>query len=245
MRSLTTLKLTSASSSARRICFIASAMFSSVRTACPRRDLKARWSFSWRFSNIRDQHYFSRRKTAQTGGSQQLATSFEPLLGKHFCCGDDGVAVNRNRVFDIPRVAAGEGDHHGDAASFGDAEDEFVALLQPVNGERQAAELVFAIGIGSGDVAEQLRVELAKAGAESVVEPCEIVVIANFVGEVDVDRRWRFPRRVVIFLVKRDGEDVSGVAAAHFCLSRGRRGGWHRRQRFAGRPCAGENRCGA
>src|ERR1700682_6298820 len=62
IRSLTTLKLTSASSSARRICFIASAMFSSVRTACPRRDLKARWSFSWRFSNIRGQHYFSRRE---------------------------------------------------------------------------------------------------------------------------------------------------------------------------------------
>src|SRR4029077_10554108 len=62
MRSLTTLKLTSASSSARRICFIASAMFSSVRTACPRRDLEARWSFSWRFSNIRGQHYFSRRE---------------------------------------------------------------------------------------------------------------------------------------------------------------------------------------
>src|SRR6202162_6460109 len=62
MRSLTTLKLTSASSSARRICFNASEIFSSVRTACPRRDLKARWSFSWRFSNMRDQIYFSRHE---------------------------------------------------------------------------------------------------------------------------------------------------------------------------------------
>src|SRR6266446_8273986 len=61
MRSLTTLKLTSASSSARRICFSASSIFSSVRTACPRKVLKARWSFSWRFSNIKAKGYFSSR----------------------------------------------------------------------------------------------------------------------------------------------------------------------------------------
>src|SRR6266436_10454275 len=246
--SLTTLKLTSASSSARRICFIASEMFSSVRTACPRRDLKARWSFSWRFSNIRDQHYFNRREDGRR--PELSAASHQPsgsslLFRKHFPCCDHRVAVNGQRVFHIPRVAAGEGDHHGDAASLGDAEDKFVALLQSVNGERQAAELVFAIGIGAGDVAEQLRIELAKAGAERVVEPREIVVVASFVGEVDVDRRWRFPRRVVILLVKRDGEDVSGVAAAHFCLSRGRRGGGYRRQRLTGRPRTGENRGGA
>src|SRR6266481_5907118 len=157
MRSLTTLKLTSASSSARRICFIASAMFSSVRTACPRRDLKARWSFSWRFSNIRDQHYFNRREDGRR--PELSAASHQPsgsslLFRKHFPCCDHRVAVNGQRVFHIPRVAAGEGDHHGDAASLGDAEDKFVTLLQSVHGERQAPELVFAIGIGSGDVAE-------------------------------------------------------------------------------------------
>src|SRR5579863_211498 len=54
--SLTTLKLTSASSSASRISRSASAMFSSLSRAWPRRDLNARCSFSCRFSNIR-RHY--------------------------------------------------------------------------------------------------------------------------------------------------------------------------------------------
>src|SRR5439155_10538926 len=34
-------------------------MFSGLRTACPRRDLNARWSFSERFSNIGVSSYFS------------------------------------------------------------------------------------------------------------------------------------------------------------------------------------------
>src|SRR5580700_9552458 len=59
MSCLTTLRLTSASSSAMRISRRASSMFSSVRVAWPRRVLKARWSFSWRFSNIDVSGYFS------------------------------------------------------------------------------------------------------------------------------------------------------------------------------------------
>src|SRR5258707_3624149 len=117
IRSLTTLKLTSASSSARRICFIASAMFSSVRTACPRRDLKARWSFSWRFSNIRDQHYFNRREDTRRPGASQVSRQvrppkldhlggrlrmLRPLLFEYFLRGDDRVAMNGNRIFHIP-----------------------------------------------------------------------------------------------------------------------------------------------
>ena len=78
------------------------------------------------------------------------SSSFE-----HFFRRDHGVAVNRDGIFDISRVAAGECDHHGDAASLGDAEDEFIPLLQSLDGQRQAAELVFAIGIGSGDVADK------------------------------------------------------------------------------------------
>src|ERR1700712_2193241 len=52
MRSLTTVRLTSDSSRARRISRRASLMFSSVRVPWPRRFLKERWSFSERFSNM-------------------------------------------------------------------------------------------------------------------------------------------------------------------------------------------------
>ena len=62
--------------------------------------------------------------------------------------------MNRDRILDIPRVAAGKGHHHGNVSGTSHTEDELVALLQSVHGERQAAELVVAIGIGSGNVAE-------------------------------------------------------------------------------------------
>src|ERR1700693_4479054 len=59
MSCLTTLKLTSASSRARRISRSASSIFSSVSLAWPRRLLKARCSFSCKFSNIRMIHFSS------------------------------------------------------------------------------------------------------------------------------------------------------------------------------------------
>src|SRR5580700_12187128 len=61
MSCFTTLKLTSASSSARRISRSASSMFSSVSLACPRRLLNARCSFSCKFSNIGVSQHFNSR----------------------------------------------------------------------------------------------------------------------------------------------------------------------------------------
>src|ERR1700674_554520 len=64
--------------------------------------------------------------------------------------------------------------------------------------------------------------------------------MADFVGEIDVDQRGRFPRRIVILLVKRDGEDVSGMAVVYHCFGRGfgrdlRRERWLKREGRYGR----------
>src|SRR5207248_8379243 len=50
-------------------------------------------------------------------------------------CGHDGVAVNRNRVFHLPRVASSECDHHGNPTAAGHPEHQFISALQPFNGE--------------------------------------------------------------------------------------------------------------
>src|SRR5450432_3901910 len=65
IRSLTTERLTSASSSATRISRNASPMFSSVTVPCPRRFLNARCSLSDKFSNIDD--HFSGTRWARAG----------------------------------------------------------------------------------------------------------------------------------------------------------------------------------
>ena len=117
--------------------------------------------------------------------------------------------MDGDRVLDAAGVAAGEGDHHRDAAGAGGGEDQRVPFLQPLEGERQSAQLVFAVGIGAGEIAEQVRLELAQAGTERVVEPGEVVRVAGAVRQVDVDGGGRLPRRVVAGLVQGDGEDVS------------------------------------
>src|ERR1035437_11131502 len=71
MSCLTTLKLTSASSSARRMSRSASSMYSSVSLACPRRPLNARWSFSCKFSNIGMMIHFSSGKRLELSASSR------------------------------------------------------------------------------------------------------------------------------------------------------------------------------
>ena len=130
---------------------------------------------------------------------------------EHFLRRDHRVAVNRDRVFDILGVAAGEGDHHRDALGLGDPEHECISLLQSLNRQRQSAELIFAIRISSGEVTDQFRLELAQSQTERVAEPGQIFVVADSVGQIDVKRRRRLKHRIVVFLVERDGEDVSRV----------------------------------
>src|SRR5579863_1232277 len=77
MSCLTTLKLTSASSSAMRISRRASSMFSSVSLACPRSVLKARCSFSCRFSNIGVIRYFSSRDELLSCGPGSIGPRHE------------------------------------------------------------------------------------------------------------------------------------------------------------------------
>src|ERR1019366_8678650 len=102
-----------------------------------------------------------------------------------------GVAVNGHRVFDVVRIAAGVGDHHGYVACARGPEDKLVALLQPRDGQIQSAKLVVGVRIGARNVADQLRLKQPQTGTQSVIEPGQIFDIAAAIGQVDVDGRWR------------------------------------------------------
>jgi hypothetical protein len=59
--------------------------------------------------------------------------SARQCLREYFLCGDHRIAVDGHGVFDILRIAAGVGHHHGDIAGAGHAEDKFVTLLQSID----------------------------------------------------------------------------------------------------------------
>jgi hypothetical protein len=156
---------------------------------------------------------------------------------KDFFGGDDGVGVDGDGVIDVAGVASGVGDHDGNVAGAGHSEDELVALFEAIDAEIESAELVLAVGIGSRDVADEVGLELAESGAERVVEPGEIVVVADPVGQVDIDRRGRLPHGVIVLLVKGDGEDVPGMGSAHFGVERGGLSQGRRRDGRQGNAC--------
>ena len=102
--------------------------------------------------------------------------------------------------------------------------------------------MVFAVGIGAGYVADQLGIEAAQAGTERVVQPVQVVVVADFVGKIDVDGRRRLPGGIVIFLVKGNREDVAGMGLAYPGGVRGRElETGSRGQRAARDTCSSEN----
>ena len=68
------------------------------------------------------------RRDAATTAAGTAALLFRATC-EDFFGGDYGVGVDGYGVFDVLRVAAGVGDHHGDIAGAGYAEDEFVTLL--------------------------------------------------------------------------------------------------------------------
>ena len=151
------------------------------------------------------------------------------LSAEHFFRGDHRVAVNRDCVFEIQGVAAGECDHHGDALGLGDSEHESISLLQSLNRQRQSAELIFAIRIGSGEVTDEFRLELAQSQTERVAEARQIFGVADPVGQIQVKRRRGLEHRVVVLLMERDGEDILGVDAARPRPGGAGRAMWSRR----------------
>src|SRR5581483_10691532 len=112
----------------------ASSSMGSTRIVCP---LYSTVSVAWRTSCSR------------------MSLGSEDFLG----C-DNRVAVNRDGVFYFVRVTACECHHHWNVAGSCYFEHQLVTPSQPFNRKRQASKLIFAVGIGSGDVADQFRIEL-------------------------------------------------------------------------------------
>src|SRR4029077_16802156 len=135
---------------------------------------------------------------------------------EHFFGRDYSVAVDRDRVFDVLCVASGKGDHHRDIARTGDTENQFVPLFEPLDRQVAPAQLIFLIWVPAGDITNQIRLELAQARAEGIVQPREVVIVAGSIGKIDIDGGGWLPHWVIIVLVQRDGEDVPGVGSAHF-----------------------------
>ncbi|MCK7522388.1 MAG: hypothetical protein MZV64_34290 [Ignavibacteriales bacterium] len=63
-------------------------------------------------------------------------------------------------VLDLQGVAPGQDHGHGDAQAPGVLDDDLVPLLQSRLGHGQAAQLVLLVGVGAGQVDDEVRPEL-------------------------------------------------------------------------------------
>ena len=110
-------------------------------------------------------------------------------------------------VFDAAGVAAGEGNDDGDPAAHGGSKDGFVAGEESGEGEVEAAELIVVVGVGAGDVEDDIGGEGGEGAFDGGCEDGEVLFVADAVGEGEVEVGGRFDRGVVVLLVDGEGED--------------------------------------
>ena len=122
--------------------------------------------------------------------------------------GEDGVDVDTDSVFDAASVAAGERDGDGDAEAAGVLENNRVAAAKAFESEREAAKLIFAVGVGAAEVEEQVGVEIVERVHKIFLEDGDVIVVVGAIGEMEVDVRGRLGHGVVVFLMDGESEDV-------------------------------------
>ncbi len=101
----------------------------------------------------------------QSTCAHRITTTRSYLLGENFSGGDHGVAVNRHRVFNFLRITARVGHHHRNVASLRHAENKFVALLQALDTQTEAAKLVVFVWIRACDITQQIGLAPAQSRA--------------------------------------------------------------------------------
>ncbi len=93
----------------------------------------------------------------------------------------------------------------------GVVEDESVAAVKAFDGERETAELVFAIRVGSGDIEDEVGMKLAEAAREMQIQDGKIVFVADAVGKIGVEIGRRLGFRIIVLLM--NGKSIDGGIA--------------------------------
>ena len=114
--------------------------------------------------------------------------------------------MNCYGVFHTARVASRQSDHQRTFIFAGVIHYQGVAAGQAFHSQRQAAELVFPVGVGACDVKNNLRCEFGEGFAQMLVEDREIIFVTYAVWQVDVHGGWRLDERIVVQLVDRERE---------------------------------------
>lgn len=123
------------------------------------------------------------------------------------------VVMNGHRVIDLPRVTAGHGHRHRDAACATGAENVLVARGETGESQRQPTEPVIVIRIGAGQVDHQLRVCASENFLERRGELPQIQNVVAAVWQFDIQVAARLDEGKVVRAVQRESENLPVVGA--------------------------------
>jgi len=105
----------------------------------------------------------------------------DDLLG-----GDNRVGVDADGVFHAAGIAAGQCCGHGDVAAARELKNTFIAGLQAGFCQAQAAELIFAEGVGTTYVEKNVRAEFLEGFFDGGEKKGEIFLVFYTIVEIQI-----------------------------------------------------------
>jgi len=125
----------------------------------------------------------------------------------HFLSGQDRIDVDSNGVFHSSRVAAGECRRHRNS--------EAARFLE--NLPSRCFNLLSLVTVHRADLRsrgrrhqrkKEYRPEFIERLLHRWNQRAQILIVVGAVGHVEIDARWRLVRRIIVFLMNRNREDV-------------------------------------
>lgn len=114
--------------------------------------------------------------------------------------------MQRNGVLGVKGIAAAQGNGDGQMAFLGALENKLVPFQETLFGQPKIAELIVFVGVNTGLVKNQVGLELIHDLGQVAVEMVQIELVANAVGQVDVQVAALF-FRVKMLLMDGEGEN--------------------------------------
>ncbi len=142
-----------------------------------------------------------------------MEVGFEKLNGE-----PDGLEVDSDGIVRIDGISTGEGQDQGAIDLFCPLENHSVTTGKTLEGEAQTTELIEAVGIGPGEVIDDIGLKPRTDGFEGSVEMFKIHFIIGTIGEANIKVTGGFYGGVIVFLMDGKREDI-GVILEDKCAT--------------------------
>lgn len=154
---------------------------------------------------VRDIIYY----TAPCQVHVRLMTNYFSRAGSKQAQGDpDRIAMGFDRIRDLPGITTTHSGNDRNPPQPAGTEDQQVTAAEPLDGQLQLSESILLIRVDSRLVEDHRGSKIVENAWEVIGQDGQILIIAQTIGEMNIEGALFFARRKILFTVHGEGEDL-------------------------------------